>query len=147
MTPNGNKKRRYASDIVKVYRAGTPYNRLMQMSVVTKTNHSVTYGFKSLVSTGIGQWSVMHTYWCYSGEGHEKMTARALPSRMAWRVEILGQIRTFHCWAQGLKRKATLAIRFFVRQVQHSVCSYLDKKRMRYCGDEATRAYAKFMGW
>lgn len=147
MTPNGNKKQRRVSDVVKVYRAGTPYKRLIQVSVVTKTNHSVTSGFKSLVSKGVGQWSVMHTYWCYSGEGHEKMIVRALPPRMAWRVEILGQIRTFHCWMQGLKRKTVRTIKVFIHTRKHSVLAWWNRKRIRYGRDKAMIEFAEFMEW
>jgi hypothetical protein len=140
-------KKHYISPIVPVYRAGTPYKRLMQLSEITKKEHSVTHGFKSLISTGWGHWHVMKTYWCYSGQGHERMTVRSLPFSLSTRVEILGQLKTLHCWLRGVERRTIRNVMLFVRNIKHSVKSWFEKKEMRYSKDPAAREFAKFMNW
>ena len=89
-----------ADQITTIYRRGTPYTRLMQIHCHTRTTSkilgkdflSVGSGFRSLVSTGFCQWSLMRNYWCYSGPRHEQMIVRRLPLSTAIKIEIGGHI-------------------------------------------------------
>ena len=89
-----------ADQIIPIYRRGTPYTRLMQIHCRTRTTSktlgkdfpSIGSGFKSLVSAGFCQWSIMRNYWCYSGPGHEQMIVRRLPLSTAIKIEIGGRL-------------------------------------------------------
>ena len=104
---------------VDVRRAGTPYCRLMQLAEVRQDSSAfgkrvTVYGFKSLVSAGLFQWSIMRTYWCYSGKGHEIMFVRRLPFRMAFRIEIGGQTKRLTDTIARTKKVIFKNIRLFL---------------------------------